>query len=185
MAAAAGAGSAAEAGFSSEELLSLRFPLHRACRDGDVAALRALLQRAPRTHLAAEDSSYGWTPVHWAAHFGRVGAGARGRPLRAAAGAGVGARGLPGGAGPAGSGAEALARGSAALLSNPPGRGAGATAGAVSPPRVGAAVSARRRPVPAAQHGQREPGPAPLCISRAPLGAARRLAPGLPLPPRA
>lgn len=73
---AAGAGAGAEAGFSSEELLSLRFPLHRACRDGDLAALCSLLQQTPRAHLAAEDSFYGWTPVHWAAHFGKVGAGA-------------------------------------------------------------------------------------------------------------
>lgn len=64
-----------EAGFSSEELLTLRFPLHRACRDGDLPALCALLQSAPsRQELVAEDSFYGWTPVHWAAHFGKVGA---------------------------------------------------------------------------------------------------------------
>ncbi|XP_037384583.1 ankyrin repeat domain-containing protein 10 [Talpa occidentalis] len=69
---AAGAGASVEAGFSSEELLSLRFPLHRACRDGDLAALCSLLQQAPRAHLAAEDSFYGWTPVHWAAHFGKL-----------------------------------------------------------------------------------------------------------------
>ncbi|XP_046519633.1 ankyrin repeat domain-containing protein 10 [Equus quagga] len=69
---AAGAGAGAEAGFSSEELLSLRFPLHRACRDGDLAALCSLLQQTPRAHLAAEDSFYGWTPVHWAAHFGKL-----------------------------------------------------------------------------------------------------------------
>ncbi|XP_047612286.1 ankyrin repeat domain-containing protein 10 isoform X2 [Phacochoerus africanus] len=68
---AAGAGAGVEAGFSSEELLSLRFPLHRACRDGDLAALCSLLQQTPRAHLAAEDSFYGWTPVHWAAHFGK------------------------------------------------------------------------------------------------------------------
>lgn len=71
----AGAGAAVEAGFSSEELLSLRFPLHRACRDGDLVALCSLLPHTPRAHLAAEDSFYGWTPVHWAAHFGKVGAG--------------------------------------------------------------------------------------------------------------
>ncbi|XP_069858709.1 ankyrin repeat domain-containing protein 10 [Dipodomys merriami] len=70
MAAAAGAG--VEAGFSSEELLSLRFPLHRACRDGDLAALCSLLPRTPRAQLAAEDAFYGWTPVHWAAHFGKL-----------------------------------------------------------------------------------------------------------------
>lgn len=69
---AAGAGAGVEAGFSSEELLSLRFPLHRACRDGDLAALCSLLQQTPHAHLAAEDSFYGWTPVHWAAHFGKL-----------------------------------------------------------------------------------------------------------------
>uniref|UniRef100_A0A8C6CNT8 Ankyrin repeat domain 10 n=1 Tax=Moschus moschiferus TaxID=68415 RepID=A0A8C6CNT8_MOSMO len=69
---AVGAGAGVEAGFSSEELLSLRFPLHRACRDGDLAALCSLLPRAPRAQLAAEDSFYGWTPVHWAAHFGKL-----------------------------------------------------------------------------------------------------------------
>ncbi|XP_043748400.1 ankyrin repeat domain-containing protein 10 isoform X3 [Cervus elaphus] len=65
-------GAGVEAGFSSEELLSLRFPLHRACRDGDLATLCSLLQQTPRAHLAAEDSFYGWTPVHWAAHFGKL-----------------------------------------------------------------------------------------------------------------
>ncbi|KAM9036084.1 ankyrin repeat domain-containing protein 10 isoform X1 [Sarcophilus harrisii] len=72
MSAVSGAGSGVEAGFSSEELLTLRYPLHRACRDGDLAALCALLQHTPRAHLAAEDSFYGWTPVHWAAHFGKL-----------------------------------------------------------------------------------------------------------------
>ncbi|XP_073899085.1 ankyrin repeat domain-containing protein 10 isoform X2 [Castor canadensis] len=71
-AAAAAAGAGVEAGFSSEELLSLRFPLHRACRDGDLAALCSLLPQTPPAHLAAEDSFYGWTPVHWAAHFGKL-----------------------------------------------------------------------------------------------------------------
>ncbi|KAM7328925.1 ankyrin repeat domain-containing protein 10 isoform X1 [Alexandromys fortis] len=66
------AGAGVEAGFSSEELLSLRFPLHRACRDGDLVALCSLLPHTPRAHLAAEDSFYGWTPVHWAAHFGKL-----------------------------------------------------------------------------------------------------------------
>lgn len=65
-------GSSPDAGFSSEELLTLRFPLHRACRDGDVPALCALLQSASRESLAAEDSFYGWTPIHWAAHFGKL-----------------------------------------------------------------------------------------------------------------
>lgn len=65
-----------ELGFSNDEVLSTRFPLHRACRDGDVRALSSLLlllQRpGDRAQLQAEDSFYGWTPIHWAAHFGKV-----------------------------------------------------------------------------------------------------------------
>lgn len=60
-----------ESGFSSEEVLSIRFPLHRACRDGDVGALCSLLQ-CSADQLSVEDSFYGWTPLHWAAHFGKV-----------------------------------------------------------------------------------------------------------------
>nr|DBA33140.1 TPA: hypothetical protein GDO54_000869 [Pyxicephalus adspersus] len=64
-----------EPGFSSEELLNLRFPLHRACRDGDLHCLRSLLQGPPgdtAQQLGTEDSCYGWTPIHWAAHFGKL-----------------------------------------------------------------------------------------------------------------
>lgn len=62
-----------ELGFSNDEVLITRFPLHRACRDGDVRALCSLLQRpGERAQLQAEDSFYGWTPIHWAAHFGKV-----------------------------------------------------------------------------------------------------------------
>ncbi|XP_063809234.1 ankyrin repeat domain-containing protein 10 [Pseudophryne corroboree] len=64
-----------ELGFSSEEVLNLRFPLHRACRDGDLRCLRSLLQGPPGTtamQLGKEDTCYGWTPIHWAAHFGKL-----------------------------------------------------------------------------------------------------------------
>ncbi|XP_036401196.1 ankyrin repeat domain-containing protein 10-like [Megalops cyprinoides] len=62
-----------ESGFSSEEVLNIRFPLHRACRDGDIGALCSLLQCIKNeADLAAEDSFYGWTPIHWAAHFGKL-----------------------------------------------------------------------------------------------------------------
>ncbi|XP_036413246.1 ankyrin repeat domain-containing protein 10a [Colossoma macropomum] len=63
-----------ESGFSNDELLHIRFPIHRACRDGDVGALCSLLQQcsASPEDLAAEDSFYGWTPIHWAAHFGKL-----------------------------------------------------------------------------------------------------------------
>ncbi|XP_041699755.1 ankyrin repeat domain-containing protein 10 isoform X4 [Coregonus clupeaformis] len=61
-----------ESGFSSEEVLNVRFPLHRACRDGDIGALCSLLQCTSNpADLAVEDSFYGWTPIHWAAHFGK------------------------------------------------------------------------------------------------------------------
>nr|XP_040056940.1 ankyrin repeat domain-containing protein 10b isoform X2 [Gasterosteus aculeatus aculeatus] len=62
-----------ESGFSSEEVLTSRFPLHRACRDGDVGALCSLLQCTSNpADLAVEDTFYGWTPIHWAAHFGKL-----------------------------------------------------------------------------------------------------------------
>ncbi|KAM4558564.1 ankyrin repeat domain-containing protein 10b [Odontesthes bonariensis] len=62
-----------ESGFSSEEVLNSRFPLHRACRDGDVGALCSLLQCTSNpTDLTVEDTFYGWTPIHWAAHFGKL-----------------------------------------------------------------------------------------------------------------
>lgn len=52
-----------------------RFPVHRACRDGDVGALCSLLHRVlvnPSDHLVTEDTCCGWTPIHWAAHGGRL-----------------------------------------------------------------------------------------------------------------
>uniref|UniRef100_A0A8C1PR15 Ankyrin repeat domain 10a n=1 Tax=Cyprinus carpio TaxID=7962 RepID=A0A8C1PR15_CYPCA len=62
-----------EPGFSNDEVLNIRYPLHRACRDGDVGALCSLLQRsADQADLLTEDSFYGWTPIHWAAHFGKL-----------------------------------------------------------------------------------------------------------------
>ncbi|XP_051558504.1 ankyrin repeat domain-containing protein 10a [Myxocyprinus asiaticus] len=62
-----------EPGFSNDEVLNIRYPLHRACRDGDVGALCLLLQHSTNlADLVAEDSFYGWTPIHWAAHFGKL-----------------------------------------------------------------------------------------------------------------
>uniref|UniRef100_A0A3P8SJF6 Ankyrin repeat domain 10a n=1 Tax=Amphiprion percula TaxID=161767 RepID=A0A3P8SJF6_AMPPE len=58
-----------EPDFSGDEVFVRRFPVHRACRDGDVGALLSLSNRA---HLTAEDSRYGWTPIHWAAHYGQL-----------------------------------------------------------------------------------------------------------------
>ena len=57
---------------SSEEVLSNEFPLHKACRDGNTEALSTLLVEAAQHNLHREDSFYGWTPLHWAAYFGKV-----------------------------------------------------------------------------------------------------------------
>ncbi|XP_068446678.1 ankyrin repeat domain-containing protein 10-like [Clinocottus analis] len=56
-----------------DELFSSRFPVHCACRDGDVGALVSLSrQLSDPAHLAEEDSKYGWSPLHWAAHYGQL-----------------------------------------------------------------------------------------------------------------
>lgn len=64
-----------EADSAREAAFSRRFPVHRACRDGDVVALVSLFQRIsdPPAQLTTEDSCCGWTPIHWAAHHGQVG----------------------------------------------------------------------------------------------------------------
>ncbi|CAG5934432.1 ankyrin repeat domain-containing protein 10-like isoform 2-T2 [Menidia menidia] len=62
-----------EPGFSYDEIFFRQFPVHRACRDGDVSALVSLLpQLSNQGHLTAEDSCYGWSPIHWAAHYGQL-----------------------------------------------------------------------------------------------------------------
>ncbi|XP_039997953.1 ankyrin repeat domain-containing protein 10a [Xiphias gladius] len=59
--------------FSGDEVFVSRYPIHRACRDGDVGALVSLSQQlSNQAHLTAEDSCYGWTPIHWAAHYGQL-----------------------------------------------------------------------------------------------------------------
>uniref|UniRef100_H3DAF2 Ankyrin repeat domain 10a n=1 Tax=Tetraodon nigroviridis TaxID=99883 RepID=H3DAF2_TETNG len=58
---------------SSDEVFINRFPIHRACRDGDVGALVSMLgSLSNRTHLTVEDAFFGWTPLHWAAHNGQL-----------------------------------------------------------------------------------------------------------------
>ncbi|XP_035486625.1 ankyrin repeat domain-containing protein 10 isoform X2 [Scophthalmus maximus] len=63
-----------EPDFPGDEAFASRFPVHRACRDGDVGALVSLTEQLAqsRAHLAAEDSCCGWTPLHWAAHYGQL-----------------------------------------------------------------------------------------------------------------
>ena len=56
---------------NNEVLFDKCFPLHRACRDGDVQHLSSLLASG-QFDLYQEDDFYGWTPVHWAAYFGKV-----------------------------------------------------------------------------------------------------------------
>ncbi len=58
-------------GKTSEEILRSQFPLHRACRDGDIEEFSRLLTEA-QNGIYEEDSFYGWTPAHWAAYFGKV-----------------------------------------------------------------------------------------------------------------
>lgn len=56
-----------------DEVFLSQFPVHRACRDGDLHGLISLVERmSNQAHLTAEDSGYGWTPLHWAAHYGQV-----------------------------------------------------------------------------------------------------------------
>lgn len=52
----------------AEQLMWKEFPMHRCCRDGDVAALYSLVTAGSHS-IFTEDSFYGWTPVHWAARF--------------------------------------------------------------------------------------------------------------------
>lgn len=56
---------------TADNLLESQYPLHRACRDGDIEALSLLLAAGPDTDFYQEDGLYGWTPIHWAAHFGK------------------------------------------------------------------------------------------------------------------
>ena len=58
-------------GVTSEDILKNQFPMHRACRDGDVETLAILLSEGQHS-VYEEDSFYGWTPAHWAAYFGKV-----------------------------------------------------------------------------------------------------------------
>lgn len=55
----------------NEALLESQYPLHTAIRDGDMERTLSLLKTG-RFDLYEEDGFYGWTPVHWAAHFGKV-----------------------------------------------------------------------------------------------------------------
>ncbi|XP_077461295.1 ankyrin repeat domain-containing protein 10a [Stigmatopora argus] len=55
---------------NDDEVFTTMFPIHRACRDGDVGALLSLDHH--HTQIRAEDSYYGWTPIHWAAHRGQL-----------------------------------------------------------------------------------------------------------------
>ncbi|XP_029643659.1 ankyrin repeat, PH and SEC7 domain containing protein secG isoform X1 [Octopus sinensis] len=67
-----------------EDILRNDYPLHYACREGDVDRLRRLLDEYTATMTAPinlalsnsimlkEDCFYGWTPAHWAAYFGKL-----------------------------------------------------------------------------------------------------------------
>lgn len=67
---------------AKEDILRNDYPLHYACREGDVDCLRRLLDEYTTTAsmnlalsnsiMLKEDCFYGWTPAHWAAYFGKV-----------------------------------------------------------------------------------------------------------------
>lgn len=56
---------------STEELFHRNFPVHQACRNGDLESLSALLSSG-NVDFYEEDSFTGWSPLHWAANFGKV-----------------------------------------------------------------------------------------------------------------
>ncbi|XP_072040090.1 ankyrin repeat domain-containing protein 10-like isoform X3 [Amphiura filiformis] len=58
-------------GKMNEEMLAARYPVHRACRDGDHNALSSMLSHG-KQDLYIEDQFYGWTPAHWAAYYGKL-----------------------------------------------------------------------------------------------------------------
>lgn len=58
---------------STEDLFQSSFPMHRACRDGDMDSLASLLKvKNGYLDFYEEDDFYGWTPVHWASYFGKL-----------------------------------------------------------------------------------------------------------------
>jgi len=59
-------------GNEAEEIFSRLFPIHKACREGDVIYLSRLVAESAPDHLLTEDHFNGWTPIHWAAYFGKV-----------------------------------------------------------------------------------------------------------------
>ena len=49
------------------------YPIHLACRDGDVRSLTKFAgPRQDKSNLTEEDSFYHWTPLHFASFFGQV-----------------------------------------------------------------------------------------------------------------
>ncbi|XP_013855033.1 ankyrin repeat domain-containing protein 10 [Austrofundulus limnaeus] len=64
---------ALEADSRRDDVFLGQFPIHRACRDGDLHGLMCLSEQlSNQAPLTAEDSSFGWTPLHWAAHCGQL-----------------------------------------------------------------------------------------------------------------
>ena len=67
-------------GKMNEEMLESRYPVHRACRDGDRSALSSMIAHG-KHDLYSEDQFYGWTPAHWAAYYGKVNSHFKNNPL--------------------------------------------------------------------------------------------------------
>ncbi|CAK8697296.1 unnamed protein product [Clavelina lepadiformis] len=59
-------------GTESEEVIARQYPIHKACRDGNAVALSRLVAVATPDQMVVEDQFYGWTPLHWAAYFGKI-----------------------------------------------------------------------------------------------------------------
>ena len=55
-----------------EEILRRKYPIHKACQDGDVLKLLNLIAGATFGDLLVEDQFHGWMPIHWSSYFGKV-----------------------------------------------------------------------------------------------------------------
>lgn len=58
--------------FTWGDVFQSNFPLHKACKEGNVSSMYQLLQENNRHGVYEEDSRYGWTPLHWASFFGQI-----------------------------------------------------------------------------------------------------------------
>ena len=55
-----------------EELFNTHFPLHAACKQGNVEIVNKVLREIREPDIYQEDGFRAWTPIHWAAFGGHV-----------------------------------------------------------------------------------------------------------------